>query len=82
MKPMPLQTPPADPSTPCVKLCVVDPVSGLCVGCGRTGAEIAAWPAMSEAERRAVMAGLEGRRIAMRSRAARSGRAGRLGRSG
>lgn len=70
------------PSTPCVKLCVVDPVSGLCVGCGRTVAEISAWPAMSEAARLAVMAGLEGRRVAMRSRAARAGRAGRPGRNG
>jgi predicted Fe-S protein YdhL (DUF1289 family) len=70
------------PSTPCVKLCVVDPVSGWCVGCGRTVAEIAAWPGMSEAGRRAVMDGLEGRRVAMRSRSARAGRAGRAGRTG
>jgi uncharacterized protein len=63
-------------STPCVKVCVVDPVSALCVGCGRTVAEIAGWGAMSEPERLAVMAGLEQRLIAMRSRTARAGRAG------
>ncbi len=45
-------------STPCVKVCAVDPLSALCVGCGRTVAEIAAWSGMNETERRAVMAGL------------------------
>jgi uncharacterized protein len=60
-------------STPCVKVCVIDPHSALCVGCGRTVAEIAAWTAMSEAERGAVMAGL-GRRMALaRSRGSRGG---------
>jgi uncharacterized protein len=44
--------------TPCVKLCVVDPESGFCIGCGRTRSEIAGWVAMSPAERREVMAGL------------------------
>jgi uncharacterized protein len=47
--------------TPCVKLCVVDPESGFCIGCGRTRSEIAGWVAMSAAERREVMAGLEAR---------------------
>ena len=23
-------------STPCVKVCVIDPLSDLCIGCGRT----------------------------------------------
>ncbi len=68
-------------SSPCVKLCVVDPVSALCVGCGRTLDEIAAWGAMSEAERIAVTTTLEGRLVAMRSRKARGRRAGE-GRSG
>lgn len=45
-------------STPCVKICVIDPVSRLCEGCGRTLAEIAAWSSMSEAQRLAVMARL------------------------
>jgi len=61
-------------STPCVKVCVVDPISGLCIGCGRTVEEIAAWTAMSEAERVAVMAGLGERLARARSRAARGGR--------
>jgi uncharacterized protein len=66
------------PSTPCVRICVVDPVSALCVGCGRTVAEIAAWSTMLESERRAVMAGLEARLKEARSRARRGGRVGRV----
>ena len=62
------------PSTPCVKVCVIDPISALCIGCGRTIAEIAAWTAMSEAERLAVMSGLDQRLARARSRAARGGR--------
>ena len=29
--------------TPCVKICVVDPETGYCIGCGRTREEIAGW---------------------------------------
>jgi len=47
--------------TPCIKLCVVDPESGFCIGCGRSRPEIAGWIAMTAAERRAVMAGLDQR---------------------
>jgi uncharacterized protein len=61
-------------STPCINVCVLDPLSALCVGCGRTGEEITAWATMSEIERLAVMAGLEQRLTEARSRAARSGR--------
>jgi len=66
--------PDALPSSPCVKICVVDPRSGLCIGCGRTLDEIAAWPAMSETERAAVMGALEARLVAARSRARRGGK--------
>ncbi len=48
-------------SSPCVKICVINPVSRLCEGCGRTLAEIAQWAAMSEPERLAVMAQLPAR---------------------
>ncbi|KQT86178.1 DUF1289 domain-containing protein [Aurantimonas sp. Leaf443] len=47
--------------TPCTKVCVLDPASGLCRGCGRTGAEIGAWAGMSALERREVMAALPAR---------------------
>ncbi|MGB7975300.1 MAG: DUF1289 domain-containing protein [Roseiarcus sp.] len=61
-------------STPCINVCVLDPLSSLCIGCGRTAQEIAAWATMVETERLAVMAGLGQRLTEARSRAARSGR--------
>ncbi len=63
-------------STPCINVCILDPLSALCIGCGRTAAEITAWATMSETERLAVMAGLGRRLTETRSRAARSGRVG------
>jgi predicted Fe-S protein YdhL (DUF1289 family) len=49
----PANAPPMD--TPCVKVCTLDHASGLCLGCGRTLAEIARWSAMSASERRRIM---------------------------
>jgi predicted Fe-S protein YdhL (DUF1289 family) len=48
-------------TSPCVKICAMDPASGLCRGCGRTLDEIARWGGMSEAERREIMDGLASR---------------------
>jgi len=45
-------------STPCIKICVIDPTSRLCEGCGRTLTEIGQWSGLTEAERRAIMAEL------------------------
>ncbi|GIK81757.1 MAG: DUF1289 domain-containing protein [Pseudorhodoplanes sp.] len=42
--------------TPCIKVCVLEPQTGLCRGCGRNGDEIARWGAMPDAERRRIMA--------------------------
>jgi uncharacterized protein len=67
-------------STPCVRICVIDPLSALCIGCGRTVEEIAAWTAMSEAERGFVMAALGARQARARSRATRGRRAAARGR--
>ncbi|MEF2554027.1 DUF1289 domain-containing protein [Aurantimonas sp. A2-1-M11] len=47
--------------SPCISLCAIDPRSGYCFGCGRTGDEIGAWLAFSPRERRAVMATLPAR---------------------
>lgn len=59
--------PPAPkPASPCTKVCVLDAATGLCGGCGRTRDEIAAWGALSDAQRRAIMAGLEARMRAAR----------------
>ena len=64
-------TSPSPPSTPCIQVCAIDPRSGLCVGCGRTLNEIAAWGGLDEASRLAIMEGLEARLVAARSRKAR-----------
>lgn len=40
--------------SPCIGTCTLGP-AGLCVGCFRSGAEIAAWLAYSEQERRTIM---------------------------
>jgi predicted Fe-S protein YdhL (DUF1289 family) len=42
-------------ATPCVKICVLDRETRLCIGCGRTGDEIGAWTTMSDAERQRIM---------------------------
>lgn len=54
--------PPRSIATPCVKVCVVDGASGLCLGCYRTLSEIGGWSALTDAERAAVMADLPGRK--------------------
>jgi predicted Fe-S protein YdhL (DUF1289 family) len=48
-------------STPCIKVCEIDPSSRLCRGCGRSLDEIARWGSMREAERLAVIAVLPDR---------------------
>ncbi|TGE02689.1 DUF1289 domain-containing protein [Methylobacterium nonmethylotrophicum] len=65
---MPVSAPPVSDhliSTPCIRLCVLDPVTGLCEGCGRSGDEIAAWGALAEPERRRIMAELPARLSAL-----------------
>jgi hypothetical protein len=42
--------------TPCIAVCMIDPKSNLCFGCGRTLPEIAQWHRMQSPERQAVMA--------------------------
>jgi len=47
--------------TPCIAVCMIDPKTSLCFGCGRTLPEIARWHRMETAERHAVMAQLSAR---------------------
>jgi uncharacterized protein len=54
----------ADIESPCNKVCAVDPVSTLCVGCGRTLAEIEGWIRLTAEERARIMAELPRRRAA------------------
>ena len=49
--------------TPCIAVCMIDPRTKLCFGCGRTLPEIARWHRMESAERREVMAELPARMV-------------------
>ncbi|WP_332694261.1 DUF1289 domain-containing protein [Bosea sp. (in: a-proteobacteria)] len=59
-------------SSPCIRICVIDPASKLCEGCGRTLQEIAQWSRLSEVERLAIMAVLPERLSRPREDAAAS----------
>ena len=47
---IPLPTTIALPLTPCIGVCRLD-ARGFCVGCQRTGAEIAVWRTLPDSER-------------------------------
>jgi len=47
--------------TPCIAVCMIDPRTSLCLGCGRTLPEIARWHRIDSAERLAIMATLPAR---------------------
>jgi predicted Fe-S protein YdhL (DUF1289 family) len=61
-----MDCPPKPIATPCVKVCVVDGESGLCLGCYRTLNEVARWSSLSESERSETMSALPGRRARIR----------------
>lgn len=67
--------------SPCIKVCVLHPAAGLCIGCYRTAGEIAAWTTMTPEARAALMAELPARAPLVRG-TRRGGRAGRLGTPG
>ena len=41
--------------SPCINVCQLDPRTGLCEGCLRSGGEIARWLAASDAEKSAIL---------------------------
>lgn len=47
--------------SPCIAVCMIDPKSRLCFGCGRTLPEIARWGRMDSSERLTIMAELPAR---------------------
>jgi predicted Fe-S protein YdhL (DUF1289 family) len=49
--------------SPCVRACMIDQQHGYCVGCWRTLREISDWHKYDPAQKRAVLAGLEPRRV-------------------
>ena len=48
--------------SPCISVCQLDPVSGQCLGCYRTSAEIAAWRSMSAEAQGELLEALRQRR--------------------
>ncbi|MBB5220632.1 hypothetical protein HNP73_000553 [Amaricoccus macauensis] len=65
--------------SPCVKICVIEPETRLCLGCHRSIDEIGAWSAMTPEARRAVIAELPAR-AARAKPVRRGGAAGRRSR--
>ncbi len=49
-------------TTPCVKVCIVDGESGLCLGCYRKLEEIAGWIRLTPDQRETILSELPGRR--------------------
>ena len=49
--------------TPCIAVCLMDPKTDLCFGCGRTLPEIARWGRMDSAERQSIMSSLRQRML-------------------
>lgn len=66
----------AEIDSPCVKICVIEPMSRLCTGCLRSIDEIAQWSRLSPEDRRAIMETLPSRAGKLAKR--RGGRAARL----
>lgn len=48
--------------SPCISICAIDQVSGLCAGCLRTLDEIAVWSVLDDDEKRAVWTSIDARR--------------------
>jgi uncharacterized protein len=68
-----------DIETPCIKICVIEPETGFCIGCGRTRDEIASWLNMSAPARHTLMQTLPTRVSTLTTlKTRRGGRRGRL----
>ena len=50
-----------EPPSPCNSICRIDQRTGWCLGCKRTLAEIADWPMLDAAGKRAVLAKIDRR---------------------
>jgi predicted Fe-S protein YdhL (DUF1289 family) len=57
--------------SPCVRVCAIEPATGLCGGCSRSLEEIARWARMTDAERQRIMTELSDRRSQARRSAER-----------
>ena len=63
--------------SPCVQVCVLHPEARICLGCYRSGDEIAGWSKMTPEERRKIMDELPTRAASL-PKSRRGGRAARL----
>ncbi|MEM7238690.1 MAG: DUF1289 domain-containing protein [Pseudomonadota bacterium] len=61
--------------SPCVKVCVLHHEARICIGCYRSGEEIARWSRLDPDERRRIMSELPGRALQLNKR--RGGRRAR-----
>lgn len=50
--------------SPCVGICQLDMAADICIGCFRTRAEVAAWSAASDENKRDILANVRERRAA------------------
>jgi uncharacterized protein len=57
-----------DARSPCINVCSVDPVVRICIGCGRTLAEIGSWTRLSDIERLKITAQLSERLVRLKER--------------
>ena len=64
--------------TPCIRVCVVDDVTGFCIGCGRSRGEIASWSDLPSDRRGAVFDVLPSRLRYMTGRSVRGRRRRRV----
>ncbi len=53
--------------SPCIDICEIDKVSGLCKGCLRTKSEIKGWKAFSKSERRDIAGQIALRKLSARA---------------
>ena len=60
--------------SPCVSICQMDPLEGVCFGCFRTRAEIAAWRTMDQDDQLALLDILRDRRATVTGVARRPSR--------
>ena len=48
--------------SPCITVCQLDNLTGLCIGCYRNSDEIREWPILSAEEKKNVLAEIENRK--------------------
>ncbi|HEX3861246.1 MAG TPA: DUF1289 domain-containing protein [Stellaceae bacterium] len=63
----------ANPISPCLGICLMDPRTRTCRGCSRTIEEIAGWYTAVPAEKRAILTRLAERRAALDGKTAGTG---------